>query len=55
MRNYRIKYGIITNKLKFQFGLHHCDGLIEMIEMDISFDNFGVWMQKILKEQYIIV
>jgi hypothetical protein len=37
MSNYRIKYGIITNNLKCQFELHHCDGLVEMIEMDISF------------------
>jgi hypothetical protein len=28
--------------------------LVETIEMDISFDNFGVWMQKISKEQFIM-
>jgi hypothetical protein len=54
MSNYRIKHGIITNNLKCQFGLHHCDGLVETIEMDISFDNFGVWMQKILKGQFVM-
>jgi hypothetical protein len=32
--------------------MHYCDGLIKTIEMDISFHNFGVQMQKILKEQY---
>jgi hypothetical protein len=37
MCNYGIKYIIITNNLKFQFGLHHCDGLVETIEMDILF------------------
>jgi hypothetical protein len=37
MSNYRIKYSIITNNIKFQFGLHHCDGLVETIEMDILF------------------
>jgi hypothetical protein len=54
MSNYGIKYIIITNSIKCQFGLHHCDGLVETIEMDISFDNFGVRMQKILKEQIIL-
>jgi hypothetical protein len=34
--------------------LHHCDGLVKTIEIDISFDNFGVWMQKILKGQNIM-
>jgi hypothetical protein len=51
MSDYRIKYDIITNNIKCQFGLHHCDGLVETIKMDISFDNFGVQMHKILKEQ----
>jgi hypothetical protein len=46
MSNYRIKYGIITNNIKCQFGLHHYGGLVEMMEMDISFDNFGVRMKK---------
>jgi hypothetical protein len=36
------------------FGLHHCDGLVETIEMDISFVYFGVRMQKILNAQEII-
>jgi hypothetical protein len=45
---------IITNNLKCQSGLHHCDKLVETIEMDISFDNFGVRMQEILKEQFIL-
>jgi hypothetical protein len=47
MKNYRLKYGIIIKNLKCQFALHHCDGLVEAIEMDISFDNFGARMQKI--------
>jgi hypothetical protein len=29
--------GIIINILKCQIGLHHCDGLVEMIKTDISF------------------
>jgi hypothetical protein len=37
MSNYRIKYGIIQNNLKYQFGLRRCDGLVQTIEMDISF------------------
>jgi hypothetical protein len=44
MSNYRMKCGIITNNIKCQFGLHHCDGLIKMIEMDISFAYTGVRM-----------
>jgi hypothetical protein len=40
MSNYRIKYGIITNNIKCQIGLHHCDGIVKTIEMDISFNNF---------------
>jgi hypothetical protein len=31
------RYGIIINNLKCQIDLHHCDGLVETIEMDISF------------------
>jgi hypothetical protein len=54
MSNYRIKYGIITNNLKYQFGLHHCDGLDETIETDISFACFGVRMTKIMKRQNIM-
>jgi hypothetical protein len=54
MRNYRIKYGILTNNLRCQFGLHHCNGIVEAIEMDISFVYFGVRMQKILNAQEII-
>jgi hypothetical protein len=30
------RYDIIINNLKFQIGLHHCDGIVEMIETDIS-------------------
>jgi hypothetical protein len=37
MSNYGIKYIIITHRLKCQFGLYHCDGLVKTIEMDISF------------------
>jgi hypothetical protein len=55
MINYGIKYGIITNNLECQFGLHHCDGLVETIEMNLSFDNFGVGMQKILWDADVIM
>jgi hypothetical protein len=51
MRNYRIKYGIITNNIKCQFGLHHCDGLVEMIEMDILFVCMGGSMMEMWKRQ----
>jgi hypothetical protein len=47
MSNYGIKYTIITNNLNCHFGLYHCDGLVETIEMDISFACFGVRMEKI--------
>jgi hypothetical protein len=40
MSNYRIKYGIVTNNIKCQIGLNHCDGIVKTIEMDISFNNF---------------
>jgi hypothetical protein len=53
MSNYDIKYVIITNNIKCQFALLHCNGLVETIQMDISYDNFGVRMQKILKKHYI--
>jgi hypothetical protein len=36
------------------FGLHHCNGIVEAIEMDISFVYFGVRMKKILNAQEII-
>ena len=42
---------IIINNLKCQFGLHHCDGLVETIEMDISFVYFWVWMKEICTRQ----
>jgi hypothetical protein len=51
MSNYRIKYGIITNNIKCQFGLHHCNGLIKMIEMDILFVFIRDRMKKIGKRQ----
>jgi hypothetical protein len=51
MRNYRIKYGIITSNLKCQFGLHHCDEFVELIETDILFVNFGDRMENILNIQ----
>jgi hypothetical protein len=54
MSNYRRKYGIITNNLKWQYVLSHCNRLVEMIEMDISFVYFGVRMQKILNAQKIM-
>jgi hypothetical protein len=47
MSNFGIKYIIITNSLKCQFGLHYCDGLVEVIEMDILFACIRVPMQKI--------
>jgi hypothetical protein len=50
MSNYRIEYGIVTNNIKCQFGLHHYDRLVDKIKMDISFDNFGVRMEKILNK-----
>jgi hypothetical protein len=34
MSNYGIKYIINTNNLKCQFGVHHCDGLVETIKID---------------------
>jgi hypothetical protein len=47
MSNYGIKYIISINSLKCQLRLHHCDGLVEMIKMDILFACIGVAMQKI--------
>jgi hypothetical protein len=47
MSNHGIKYIMITNSLKCQVGLYHCDGLVKMIKMDILFVYFRVWMQKI--------
>jgi hypothetical protein len=52
MSNYRIKYGIITNNIKCQFGLH-CDGLVKTIKIDMSFAYFGDWMRKISKRKII--
>jgi hypothetical protein len=52
MNNYRIKCGIITNNIKFQFGLYNYDGLVQMIKMDILFFCIGVCMRKIWKGQY---
>jgi hypothetical protein len=37
----------IMNILKCQIGLHHCDGLVETIEMNILLDYFGVGMKEI--------
>jgi hypothetical protein len=51
MSDYRIKYDIITNNLKCQSGLYHCDELIETIKLDILFINFGAHMKKILEEE----
>jgi hypothetical protein len=53
MSNYGIKYIIIINSHKCQFRLHHCDGLVEMIKMDILFSCIGVAMQKIFKRQLL--
>jgi hypothetical protein len=47
MSNYGIKYIIITSSLKYQFGLHHCDGLVEMIKVDILFVCIRVQIKKI--------
>jgi hypothetical protein len=52
MSNYRIKYGIIQNNLKYQFGLLHYDGLVKTIEVDISFAYFGVWMKRYEKDKF---
>jgi hypothetical protein len=54
MSNYRIKYGIITNNIKCQFGLHHCYGLVETIGIDILFVCIGVQMKKIRKGQRLL-
>jgi hypothetical protein len=51
MSNYGIKYIIITNSLKCQNGLHHCDELVKAIEMDILLGYIGVRMQKISNRQ----
>jgi hypothetical protein len=48
MSNYRIKHGIITNSLTCQIGLHRCDGLVEMIKMNIFLDYIGTHVEKIL-------
>jgi hypothetical protein len=37
--------GAIGNSAKYQIVLHHCDELVETIEMDISFAYFGVRMR----------
>jgi hypothetical protein len=41
------RFGIIINNLKCQIGLHYCNGLVETIEMDISFAYFGVRTKEI--------
>jgi hypothetical protein len=46
MSEYGIKYIIITNNIKCQFGLDHCDGLVGTIKMDILFAYIGVRMHK---------
>jgi hypothetical protein len=51
MSKYGIKYIIIPNNLKCKDRLHHCDGLVETIEMDILFVCIGVRMKKIGKGQ----
>jgi hypothetical protein len=35
------------NSPKFPFGLHHCDGLVEAIKMDISSAYIGARMREI--------
>jgi hypothetical protein len=47
MSNYGIKYIIITNSLKCQFGMHHCDGLVKKIKMDILFAYIRVCVREI--------
>jgi hypothetical protein len=51
MSNYGIKYIMITYSLKCKDRLHHCDGLVETIQMDISFAYFGARVQKILNAE----
>jgi hypothetical protein len=46
-------YGIIINNLKCQIGLHHCDGLVETIEMDISFAYIGARMREICTGHHV--
>jgi hypothetical protein len=53
MSSYDIKYIIITNSLKCQFGLPHCNGLVETIEMDILFICIGVRMKSIKRQNNI--
>jgi hypothetical protein len=50
MSNYGIKYIIVTINIKCQFGLQHCDELVETIKLDILFIYFGAHMKKILEE-----
>jgi hypothetical protein len=41
------RYGLIIKNPKCQIDLHHCNGLVETIEMDISFAYIGVRMREI--------
>jgi hypothetical protein len=50
---YDIKYIIITNSLKCQFGLHHCNGPVETTKMEILFVCIGVRMKSIKRQNNI--
>jgi hypothetical protein len=49
MSNYGIKYIIIANNLKCQFGLHRCDRLVDTIKMNILLDYFEAEVENIFK------
>jgi hypothetical protein len=47
------RYGIIINNLKCQIGLHHCNRLVETIEMDISFAYIRARMREICTKHQV--
>jgi hypothetical protein len=49
--NQRLIKSVITNSPKYQIGLHHCDVLVEIIEMVILFAYIRIRMKEIWKRQ----
>jgi hypothetical protein len=47
------RYGIIINNLKCHIGLHHCNRLIETIEMEISFTYIRARIREICIRHYV--
>jgi hypothetical protein len=47
------RYDMFTNNRKCQIGVHHCDGLVEMIETDISFTYIRAQMREICTGHHV--